>query len=525
MIKIYDTTLRDGTQGEGVSFSRRDKVKILRLLDEFSIDYVEGGWPGSNPKDIDFFKAAADIELNHSKLAAFGSTCRKDSDPQDDANLKAILEVKTPVVTIFGKSWHLHVTEVLRTTPEENLRMIKDSVSYLVSQDREVIYDAEHFFDGYKADPGYALETLSAAREGGASCLVLCDTNGGALPGEVAEIMKATRKKLPEEEIGIHTHNDGGMADANTLTAVEGGADHIQGTFNGLGERCGNTNLTVVIPNLLLKMDRELSINADSLPNLTHLSRFIHAIGNLNFPENHPFVGQMAFAHKGGVHVNSVMKVADSYEHINPEMVGNTRRILISELSGRSNMSHLAKAEGIDLDAHPEAAGKAVEEIKALENGGYVFEGAEASATLIILKHMGVETEFFELVRYRTSVEHRRSGGTFTEATVKIKVKDQEFLAVGEGVGPVDAMDEALRKAIQRFFPEVDSIFLKDYKVRVNDVSAGTDATVCVTIEGADREDEVSWTTVGASENLIEASWSALKDSISYGLLRKKKQD
>ena len=252
MIKIYDTTLRDGTQGEGVSFSRRDKVKILRLLDEFSIDYVEGGWPGSNPKDIDFFKAAADIELNHSKLAAFGSTCRKDSDPQDDANLKAILDVKTPVVTIFGKSWHLHVTEVLRTTPEENLRMIKDSVSYLVSQDREVIYDAEHFFDGYKADPGYALETLSAAREGGASCLVLCDTNGGALPGEVAEIMKATRKKLPEEEIGIHTHNDGGMADANTLTAVEGGADHIQGTFNGLGERCGNTNLTVVIPNLLL---------------------------------------------------------------------------------------------------------------------------------------------------------------------------------------------------------------------------------------------------------------------------------
>ncbi|MEC9349427.1 MAG: citramalate synthase [Planctomycetota bacterium] len=524
MIKIYDTTLRDGTQGEGVSFSGRDKLKILRLLDEFSIDYVEGGWPGSNPKDIDFFKAAADLDLRHSKLAAFGSTCRAGSAPEDDANLKAILAVGTPVVTIFGKSWHLHVTEVLRTTPEENLRIIRDSVSYLVSEKREVVYDAEHFFDGYKADPEYALETLAAAREGGASSLVLCDTNGGSLPAEVAKTVRAAREKISDTEIGIHTHNDGGMADANTLTAVEEGANHIQGTFNGLGERCGNTDLTTVIPNLLLKMGRELSIDTDGLTNLTHLSRYIHSIGNLNFPENHPFVGQMAFAHKGGVHVNSVMKVADSYEHIDPEKVGNTRRILISELSGKSNMSYLAGAEGIDLEAHPDAARKAVEEIKSLENKGYVFEGAEASATLIILRHMGEETEFFDLVRYRSSVEHRRSGGTFNEATVKIKVKDQEFLAVGEGVGPIDALDEALRKAIQRFYPEVDTIILEDYKVRVIDAGGGAEAKVCVTIEAADREDETSWSTVGASENLIEASWAALKDSIVYGLLRKNKR-
>ncbi|MEE3229874.1 MAG: alpha-isopropylmalate synthase regulatory domain-containing protein, partial [Planctomycetota bacterium] len=348
--------------------------------------------------------------------------------------------------------------------------------------------------------------------------------NGGSLPAEVAKTVRAAREKISDTEIGIHTHNDGGMADANTLTAVEEGANHIQGTFNGLGERCGNTDLTTVIPNLLLKMGRELSIDTDGLTNLTHLSRYIHSIGNLNFPENHPFVGQMAFAHKGGVHVNSVMKVADSYEHIDPEKVGNTRRILISELSGKSNMSYLAGAEGIDLEAHPDAARKAVEEIKSLENKGYVFEGAEASATLIILRHMGEETEFFDLVRYRSSVEHRRSGGTFNEATVKIKVKDQEFLAVGEGVGPIDALDEALRKAIQRFYPEVDTIILEDYKVRVIDAGGGAEAKVCVTIEAADREDETSWSTVGASENLIEASWAALKDSIVYGLLRKNKR-
>jgi len=523
-IEIYDTTLRDGTQGEGVSFSRDDKVKILRCLDEFGVDFVEGGWPGSNPKDIEFFRIARDVELAHTKLAAFGSTCRAGSDPEDDANIRALLEVATPVVTIFGKSWQLHVTEILRTTLEENLRIIEDSVRYLLAQGRDVIYDAEHFFDGYKSDADYAIETLVAARRGGADCVVLCDTNGGTLPHEVAAIVRAVRTQLPDARLGIHTHNDSGMADANSLAAIGEGAAHVQGTINGLGERCGNSDLCNVIPNLVLKMGRKLSIDAAGLEKLTHTSRYVAAIGNLAFHENHPFVGQMAFAHKGGVHVNSVMKVAGSYEHIRPELVGNTRRVLISELSGRSNMSYLAEAESIDLSAHPDAARKAVDEIKELENQGYVFEGAEASSTLIILKHTGQLPEFFRLVRYRTAVEHRRTGGTFTEATVKIRVQEREFLAVGEGVGPVDALDEALRGAIRQFYPEVDQIVLRDYKVRIVNASAGTDARVCVMIESASRDGEHSWGTVGASENIIEASWAALRDSIVYGLVRQRRE-
>jgi 2-isopropylmalate synthase len=520
-IEIYDTTLRDGTQGEGVSFSQPDKIKILRCLDEFRIDFVEGGWPGSNPKDIEFFEAARDEPLSHARLAAFGSTCRPGTAPEEDGNLRALIDVRTPVVTIFGKSWKLHVTRVFRTTCDENLRMIEESVRYLREQGRAVIYDAEHFFDGYRDDSAYALETLGAALRGGAECIVLCDTNGGTLPTELGGIVRGVRAACPEARIGIHTHNDTGVAVANALRAVEEGAVHVQGTFNGLGERCGNANLTTIIPNLILKLGRELSISREALSKLSHTARYIHAVANLSYPENKPYVGQMAFAHKGGVHVNSVMKVAESYEHVDPDLVGNSRRVLISELSGQSNTKYMAAAAGIDLAGHPEAARRAVDEIKKLENRGYVFEDAEASAVLIVLKHMGRLPEMFELIRYRTSVEHRASGGTFTEATVKIRVKGDELLAVGEGVGPVDALDDALRRAIREFYPEVDGITLKDYRVRIINAQEATHARVCVTIQSIDKEEGVVWGTVGASENIIEASWSALRDSVLYGLLRR----
>ena len=524
-VEIYDTTLRDGSQGEGISFSREDKLKILKCLDGFRVDYIEGGWPGSNPKDIEFFRAAKDVPLEHAKLAAFGSTCRPGKAPEDDKNLQALLEVGTGVVTIFGKSWKLHVTEVFRTTLEENLRMIEESVKFLRSQGKEVIYDAEHFFDGYRDDPSYALETLAAASNGGARVLVLCDTNGGTLPAVVGKAVTEVKARFPRQNVGIHTHNDSGVATANSLEAVERGAMHVQGTFNGLGERCGNADLSNIIPNLLLKMDRELSIGRQDLVHLTHIARYVCAIANRAFPENLPYVGQMAFAHKGGVHVNSVMKLAATYEHIEPDVVGNSRRVLISELSGKANVQHLADAEGIRLEEDPQAAQRAVEEIKQLENYGYVFEGAEASSTLIILKHMGRLPELFDLVRYRVAVEHRATGGAFSEATVKIRVRGEEHLAVGEGVGPVDALDSALRSAIRQFYPELDCIVLNDYRVRIINAAAGAHAKVCVFIDSFDKAEDVSWGTVGAGENIIEASWSALKDSIIYGLLQRQRPE
>ena len=522
--EIYDTTLRDGSQGEGVSFSLADKIKVLQWLDGFRVDFVEGGWPGSNPKDIEFFVAARDVPLAHTRVAAFGSTRRPEIAPEDDANLKELVRAETPVVTIFGKSWILHVEKVFRTTREENLRMIEDSVRFLKAQGREVIYDAEHFFDGFADDSEYALATLAAAAAGGADCLVLCDTNGGSLPRQIRTALETARKQLPQADFGIHTHNDSGLATANSLEAVESGAMHVQGTFNGLGERCGNADLAVVIPNLLLKLGKKLSIRRDDLKELTRTARFISATANLTFSENQPYVGQMAFAHKGGVHVNSVMKAAHTYEHIEPEVVGNTRRFLVSELSGRSNMQAIAASEGLDLSAHPEAAKLAVEEIKRLENEGYVFEGAEASATLITLKHMGKVPEFFELIRYRTAAEHRSHGGTFTEASVKIRVGGETHLAVGEGVGPVDALDSALRKAIQQFYPEVDDIVLVDYKVRIINAAASTHAKVCVCIESTDKNRDARWGTVGTSENIIEASWAALRDSFVYGLIKKREE-
>jgi 2-isopropylmalate synthase len=523
-LEIYDTTLRDGSQGEGISFSLEDKLKILKCLDDFRMDFVEGGWPGSNPKDIDFFKAARDVPLKHARVAAFGSTCRAGAAAEDDANLRALLEVRTPVVAIFGKSWKLHVTQVVRTTPEENLRMIEDSVRLLRSHDREVLYDAEHFFDGYVDDPAYALETLVAAQKGGARVLVLCDTNGGTLPRTLGAIVDAIREQLPGASLGIHTHNDSGVATANTLEAVERGAMHVQGTFNGLGERCGNADLANIIPNLVLKMGKTLSVDSEKLTQLTHTARYISTIANRAFPENHAYVGRMAFAHKGGVHVNSVMKHASTYEHVSPERVGNSRRVLMSELAGRANIKHLAAQVGLDIDAHPTAAAESVQEIKRLENQGYVFEGAEASSALIILKSLGRLPSFFDLIRYRVTIEHRSTGGTVAEATVKVRVGDAEHPAVGEGVGPVDALDNGLRRALQEFYPEVHDIVLNDYRVRMINTAIGTDAKVCVFIESIDTQRDVSWGTVGAGENIIEASWTALRDSIIYGLWRKRRK-
>jgi len=518
---IFDTTLRDGSQGEGISFSLNDKLKILEELDTIRVDYVEGGWPGSNPKDIEFFKAARAVKLVNTRLTAFGSTMRPQKRPQDDANLQALLEVETPVVTIFGKSWKLHVLEVFRTTLTENLRMIEESVRFLKKAGRETIYDAEHFFDGYADDPEYALKTLEAARQGGADCLVLCDTNGGTLPHVVGELTARVKEHFPDTPIGIHTHNDGGLAAANSLESVRNGAVHVQGTFNGLGERCGNADLAVVIPNLILKLGCELQIDRDHLRKITHTARHISAISNQSFPENQPFIGQMAFAHKGGVHVNSVMKVSRSYEHIDPEQVGNTRRVLISELSGKSNLEFLAGQKGIDIGADPQASRAAVKEIKDLENRGYAFEGAEASSTLILLRAMGKIPTYFELLHYRTIVQHledQNGGSTVTEATVKIRVGGQEELAVGEGVGPVDALDAALRKAIRPFFPEVAKVRLSDYKVRVVNAEDATSARVRVLIESTDPEHEHTWGTVGVSTNIIEASWEALRDSLIYGI-------
>ena len=522
-VLIYDTTLRDGSQGEGISFSVEDKIKILRALDDFRIDFVEGGWPGSNPKDIEFFEAAKAEKLEHTLVAAFGSTCRPHTAPADDANLQALLAVETPVVTIFGKSWKLHVTDVFKTTLEENLNMIENSVAFLRADGRRVIYDAEHFFDGFKDDSNYALSTLEAASRGGADCLVLCDTNGGTLPHEVAAIVQNVRDRFPEIDIGIHTHNDGGVAIANSLEAVRLGASHVQGTINGLGERCGNADLVPIIPNLLLKMGCGLSIEHSHLKQLAHIARYVCAIANQTFTENQPYVGRMCFAHKGGVHVNSVRKASRTYEHIEPEQVGNTRRILISELSGKSNIEHLADQEGIDFANNQKALREAVNQIKDLENRGYVFEGAEASSALILERHLGQLKEMFELVTYRAIVDHRRNGGTLSQATVKIRVGGDEQLAVGEGLGPVDALDRALRSAIQRFFPELDSVRLSDYKVRVINADKATRATVCVVIQSADSETGDSWGTVGTHENIIEASWAALRDSLVYGILKKRR--
>ncbi len=519
-VSIYDTTLRDGTQGEGVSFSSLDKMRIAHKLDEFGADYIEGGWPGSNPKDVEFFEMASRETWKHAKIAAFGSTRRANVDVADDPQVNLLLAAKTPVVTIFGKSWKLHVTEVLRTTPEENQAMIHDTVAYLKKHGREVVYDAEHFFDGYKDDPEHAMATLKAAEEGGADIAVLCDTNGGTMTHEVDEITKAVVEAL-KVPVGIHTHDDAGLGVANALASIHAGSVQVQGTINGYGERTGNCNLTTVIPNLQLKLDTPV---VSDLTKLKQLSSFVDDLANCAHNTRAPYVGDTCFSHKGGMHVNAVQKLAKTYEHIEPEEVGNVQHILISELSGRSNILMKAEELGIELDkGAPEVLG-ILEQLKALEKEGYEFEAAEASFELLIRKFLNRHRKFFDLLEFHTTFRrHGEDLYSTCEATVKLKVSDQREYTVAEGNGPVAALDRAVRKALVPFYPELERVQLQDYKVRIIDSHTGTGARTRVLIVSTDGKE--TWDTVGVSENIIEASWKALVDSYEYYLTRHTEHD
>ena len=517
-IFLYDTTLRDGAQSERISFSLEDKIKIAQRLDEFGFDYIEGGWPGSNPKDLNFFRRIKEIPLKKAKIAAFGSTRRAQVTPEDDANLKSLLESETPVVTIFGKTWDLHVIEVLKTTLDNNLKMIYDSVKYLKSHNKEVVYDAEHFFDGFKSDPEYALATLEAAVEGGADWIVLADTNGGTLPWEVEDIIKKVKERI-KIPLGIHTHNDSGVAVTNSIIAVKEGITQVQGTINGYGERCGNANLCTIIPILQLKMGYQV-IPEEKLAQLTDLAHWVSEVANLPPDPTAPFVGRSAFAHKGGVHVNAVLKNPKSYEHIDPSKVGNKRRFLISELSGTSTIVSKVKELNIDIDRDSPLAKMILEQITHLENEGYYFEGAEASFELLVRHALGQDTKLFDLIGLRVIIEKLGDKGeTITEATLKLKIGDNVVHVAADGDGPVHALDQALRKALIEFYPELKNIHLSDFKVRVLNGSTGTAAKVRVLIDSSNSKGD-TWSTVGVSTNIIEASWEALVQSIEYGILK-----
>ncbi len=518
-IKVYDTTLRDGTQGEGVSFSMEDKVRIAQRLDALGIHYIEGGWPGSNPKDLRFFKRVQGAVFKTARISAFGSTRRPGVRPQEDSNLQALVEAGPPVVTIFGKSWDLHVTHALGTTLDENVAMIGDSVAYLLKHFEEVIYDAEHFFDGFKKNREYALKTLRAAEAAGAHCLVLCDTNGGGLPHEIVEIIREVKKHVKAETpLGIHVHNDTECAVANTVAAVSEGINHIQGTINGYGERCGNANLVSIIPNVMLKMRLDC-IPSASLRELRDVSRFVSELANRKPWTSQPYVGDSAFAHKGGMHVSAVLKHPDTYEHISPEAVGNHRRVLVSELSGKSNVLWKAREYGIDLDQATPDSRRILDRLKALEDEGFQFEGAEASFELLMERALGRLRPYFELDAYRVIIEEQNtSGGPVSEATVRVRVKGILEHTAAVGNGPVNALDHALRKALEEFYPNLKTMQLLDYKVRILDESKGTGAKTRVLITSGDGEE--TWGTVGVADNIIEASWQALVDSIEYKLRR-----
>lgn len=513
-VLLYDTTLRDGSQGEGISFSAEDKLRIARRLDALGIHYIEGGWPGSNPKDIAFFQEARKIGWKNATITAFGSTRRPEISAAEDRNLTALLESGVKVATIFGKTWDFHVTNALRTSLDENLAMIKESVAFLRSHGLEVFFDGEHFFDGYKANPEYALNCLKAAAEAGASYLVLCDTNGGTLPSEVTAIVQVVQNLgVP---LGIHAHNDSGLAVANSILAVEAGVTQVQGTINGFGERAGNADLCSIIPNLQLKMGLNCLTDLQ-LQNLTKTARFLWELANLHPNPNQPFVGRSTFAHKGGIHVSALRRNPETYEHIPPEAVGNNRRILVSELSGTSNILWKAEEYNLDVSSDQFATDKLVQIVKELENQGYYFEGAEASFEILLKKALGVYQPLFELINFRLIIEKQDNGSEpVAEASVKVKVGEQIIHTVADGNGPVNALDAALRKALALVYPHIEQIQLNDYKVRVLDETAGTAAKVRVLIEsvGSGR----SWGTVGVSTNIIEASWRALVDSIEYGL-------
>jgi 2-isopropylmalate synthase len=513
-IVIYDTTLRDGSQGEGVNFSLQDKLLLTRRLDEFGIDYIEGGYPLSNPKDAEYFQAVRELTLRHARVVAFGMTRKKNTSAEDDVGLRALLHAGTDVVTLVGKTWDYHVTHVLGATLDENLRMIEDSVRHCRRQGREVFYDAEHFFDGWKSNPEYALKTVQVAAEAGASTVILCDTNGGTMPERIAEAVATVRRVVPCA-IGIHCHNDCDLAVANSLAAVRAGATQVQGTINGLGERCGNADLISIIANLSLKYGYEV-LQPASLQRLTEISRYVYELANMNFRSNQPFVGSSAFAHKGGMHTHAVNRDPATYEHIRPEMVGNERRILVSELSGHSTI--LTKTMKYRLHHDKALLTQILNQVQDLENAGYEFEAAEASFDLLVKKVAGLYRPWFERLAYRVNIEHDGERTPVTEATVKVRIGDQIAHTVSEGDGPVNALDGALRKALTPAYPRLQEMQLVDYKVRVVNGREGTAARVRVVIESRDATDV--WGTVGVSENIIEASWLALVDSIEYKLFK-----
>lgn len=517
-IELYDTTLRDGAQCEGVNFSVMDKLLIAQRLDAFGMDYIEGGWPGSNPKDIEFFERIRDVPFQHARLAAFGSTRHARNSADADPNLCRLIEADTPVVAIVGKSWLLHVKEALRVSASTNLEMIHDSVAFCVRQGRMVIYDAEHFFDGYKDDAAYALDALSAAAEAGAARLVLCDTNGGTLPSRVQEVVSAVRAALPQAALGFHGHNDAACGVAASLAAVTAGAVHVHGTINGIGERCGNADLTGIIPSLALKMGCTVSTD---LAQLTEVSRYVDEMRNALPHKHQPYVGLSAFAHKGGIHVSAVQRNERTYEHIQPEAVGNRRRILVSEQSGQSNVMVKARELGIALEKDSDAARRVLEEVKRREHAGYEYEAADASFELLVRRALGLYTPSFEVLGFRVTDEGQ-AGKVVSEATVKVRVQGVEEHTAADGDGPVNALDSALRKALRPFYPVLERITLVDYKVRVLTGSnlAGTAAKVRVLVESSDGKN--LWGTVGVSTNIIEASYEALLDSIEYKLMHDK---
>ncbi|MCZ8512098.1 citramalate synthase [Paenibacillus filicis] len=514
-VKIFDTTLRDGTQGEGISLSVEDKLKIAQKLDSLGVSYIEGGWPGSNNKDIEFFTRVKDLKLQHAKITAFGSTRRKETLPENDVNLNRILEVGVSVATIFGKSWDFHVHKAIQTTLEENLAMIYDSVKYLKSNGLEVIYDAEHFFDGYKNNPDYALATITKAQEAGADWVVLCDTNGGTLPHEISAIVTKVKQTLAVP-IGIHAHNDCELGVANSLAAVMAGAEQVQGTINGYGERCGNANLCSIIPNLQLKLKYNV-IEEQQLASLTKVARYVGEIANMHMPVNQPYVGAAAFAHKGGIHVSAILRNSSTYEHIVPEQVGNKQRVLVSELAGQSNLLFKAQELGLEFDTNNEQTKLLIEQIKQMEHEGYQFEGADATLELLIRSAYGKLEDIFTLESFKIIVGKSETHPVSSEAIVKIRIHGHTEYNAAEGNGPVNALDNALRKCLVKYYPGIQDMHLVDYKVRVLDEKDTTAAKVRVLIETTDFHS--TWSTVGVSENVIEASWMALSDSFRYALL------
>jgi 2-isopropylmalate synthase len=525
-IALYDTTLRDGTQGENISFTVEEKLAIARRLDDFGVAFIEGGWPGSNPRDLHFFQLARRMPFCQARLAAFGATRRPGIAPEDDANLASLLASEAEVVTVFGKSWDLHVEAVMGNRLEENLAMIADSVAFLRQAGRTVVYDAEHFFDGYRANPDYALETLAAAASGGTSWIVLCDTNGGSLPHEIATATARVAERLdpsragrpgPPPGIGIHTHNDCGLALANSLAAVGSGATMVHGTVNGYGERCGNADLTALVPVLQLKLGRACVMEAN-LAKLKSLSRFVSETANQVPLNNRPFVGRSAFAHKGGIHVSAIAKEPRAYEHMDPALVGNRRRVLVSDLAGRSNVAYKARELGVDLEANGGDARVILSQIKELEEIGFQFEAAEGSLKILLEKVTDQFKPLFELQSFRVSIEKDRDRPCSAHATIKIAVGEEMEITAAEGQGPVSALDNALRKALDRFYPDLDTMRLVDFKVRVIDGREGTAARVRVLIESRDHQD--IWSTIGVSEDVIEASWQALADSFQYKLAK-----